>query len=73
MWCFCDYNVGMKGRPKKEKGTQRENTLRIRLTDDERKKLDDAAGAETLDTSTWARMILIRVATKTPREKIDAG
>jgi len=61
--------MGMKGRPKKPKGTQRTNMLRIRLNDDERAKLDAAASISALDTSTWARMILLDVATKKPHQK----
>ena len=49
-------------RPKKPKGDTRENFLRIRLTDAERKALDTAADARTLDTSTWARMELLQLA-----------
>jgi hypothetical protein len=58
---FCGYNVGMS-RPKNAKADQRENVLRIRLTDAERKKLDAAAEARTLDTSTWARAELLQLA-----------
>jgi hypothetical protein len=61
----------MKGRPKKPKGNQRTNTLRIRLLDQEREILDTTAAATSLDTSTWARMILLRVATKKPQQGID--
>lgn len=49
-------------RPPKPKGTTRENFLRIRLTEAERKALDAAAEARTLDTSTWARMELLQLA-----------
>lgn len=49
-------------RPKKPKGEQRQNILRIRLTDQERKQLDAAAAGKTLDTSTWARAELIELA-----------
>jgi hypothetical protein len=55
---FCGYTVGM-ARPKKPKGEQRKNVLRIRLTEDERKQLDAAASSKTLDTSTWARSELL--------------
>jgi len=49
-------------RPKKPKSENRENFLRIRLTDAERKVLDEAATARTLDTSTWARGELLQLA-----------
>jgi len=40
----------------------RENILRIRLKPAERKELDKTAQEHSLDTSTWARMELIRLA-----------
>ena len=49
-------------RPKKPKADNRGNVLRIRLTEAERKALDAAAEARTLDTSTWARAELIGIA-----------
>jgi uncharacterized protein (DUF1778 family) len=48
------------GRPKKEES--REKPLRIRLTAAEREILDAAANHRGLDTSTWARMILLDTA-----------
>lgn len=51
-----------KGRPKKPEKEVREKTLRIRLTDEERGALDDAAAHLHLDTSTWARMRLLQLA-----------
>ena len=53
-------------RPTKPKGEQRSNTLRIRLTGAERKALDAAANTNVLDTSTWARAVLLRLAKKKP-------
>lgn len=58
---FCGYIVVM-ARPKKTKADQRQNVLRIRLTDAERKRLDIAAETKTLDTSTWARAELLQLA-----------
>lgn len=49
-------------RPKKKQSDVRTDTLRIRLTDAERKALDAAAEAKTLDTSTWARAELLALA-----------
>jgi hypothetical protein len=51
-----------KGRPKKAKGDQRTDTLRIRLTDSERAELDAAAKGRGLETSTWSRMLLLESA-----------
>ena len=46
----------------KQEDENRENILRIRLTGSERKELDQTAKNNSLDTSTWARMELIRLA-----------
>jgi hypothetical protein len=46
----------------KQTTDNRENVLRIRLTEAERKALDAAAAQRTLDTSTWARMELLQLA-----------
>jgi hypothetical protein len=55
---LCGYYVGMK-RPRNLRSESRTNILRIRLTAAERKELDALAAAQTLDTSTWARMVLL--------------
>ena len=52
-------------RTRKPRGESRTNILRIRLTVAERKELDALAAAQTLDTSTWARMVLLL----TPKRK----
>jgi len=61
---FCSYTMGMAGRPKKKASERREDTLRIRLTAEEREKLDKASALKALDTSTWARMVLVERAKK---------
>jgi hypothetical protein len=50
--------------PKQSKkvADNRDNVLRIRLKAAERQELDQAAQERSLDTSTWARMELIRLA-----------
>ncbi len=47
---------------KKPPGTARKTILQVRLTEDERKILDDAAQAKALDTSAWVRMEAIALA-----------
>ena len=54
------------GRPKKPIGAARGNILRIRLTDEERKLIDAAAEAKSLDSSAWARSELLSLARKIP-------
>ncbi|MDB5320029.1 MAG: hypothetical protein JWN40_1660 [Phycisphaerales bacterium] len=49
----------MTGRPTKIDNERRDNVLRIRLTAGERREVDKAAKAKSLDTSAWARMILL--------------
>lgn len=48
-----------KGRPKKAVADRRTNMLRVRLTNEEREKLDKAAAGKSLDTSSWARSVLL--------------
>jgi hypothetical protein len=68
---FRGYDVSMRGRPKKPEGEVRENVLRIRLTDEERAALDEAARARHLDTSTWARaeLLALALALATPKKR----
>ena len=61
---FVDTIISMKGRPKKDASERRENFLRIRLTDSERAALDEAAQSKSLDTSAWARTLLLDLAKK---------
>ena len=49
-------------RPMKSEVERKKNTLRIRMTEDERRLLDAAAQMLELDTSTWARGVLLRAA-----------
>ena len=56
--------MGIMGRPQKPKAQQRTNILRIRLTSKERSALDSAAKSDFLETSTWARRVLLGVAIK---------
>jgi hypothetical protein len=53
-----------RGRPPKPDDERRTAELRIRLTDEERERLDDAAGGKT---STWARDLLLKAATRRSR------
>jgi hypothetical protein len=50
------------GRKPKPAGENRENILRIRLTEAERQAIDEAAKEVFLETSTWARMELMKLA-----------
>jgi hypothetical protein len=50
------------GRPAKPVEQVRSNTLRIRLTEAERQAIDGAAEGESLETSSWARAVLLREA-----------
>jgi hypothetical protein len=52
----------MAGRKKKPANERRGDTLRIRLTDEERTALNGAANVKGLETSTWARMELLALA-----------
>ena len=59
----------MAGRPRKPKGLARDNVLRVRLTEDERKELDEAAKSDSLETSTWARHELLSLAKKMRKQQ----
>jgi hypothetical protein len=52
----------MAGRPKKRPDEARANVLRVRLREDERRALDEAARTRSLETSTWARSELLALA-----------
>ena len=50
------------GRPPKPAGQVRALTLRIRLTEAEHQAIGLAAEGEALETSSWARAVLLREA-----------
>lgn len=52
------------GRPKKAKSAQRVNVLRVRLTASERRIVDKTAKEAHLQTSSWARSIILSEAEK---------
>jgi len=54
----------MLGRPPKPKAERRSNVLRILLTEADRRTLDKVAKTKGMDTSTWARMILLETAAR---------
>lgn len=58
----------MAGKPKTPERLKN-NTLRVRMTDGERKLLDEAALSKSLETSTWARSELIALAKRLLRRK----
>ena len=60
-------------RPKKPDGDVRENVLRIRLTDAERRAIDAAAQARKLDSSSWARSELLLLAERIAGRKLRAA
>jgi hypothetical protein len=54
----------MVGRHKKPPGEAKSYMLRIRMTQEERALLEEAAKAQSLETSTWARSALVTLARK---------
>jgi uncharacterized protein (DUF1778 family) len=50
------------GRDKKPKAEKKTFMLRIRMTEEERKLLEEAAKLKSLETSTWARSELVALA-----------
>lgn len=59
----------MAGRLKKPESQAKTYMLRIRMTEDERTLLEQAAKAKSLETSTWARSELVALAKKLLRKK----
>ena len=66
---FCCYTHGMKGRPKKLAGEAKIYMLRIRMTEEERALLDEAARIRSLQLSTWARSELLALARRVVSSK----
>lgn len=56
-----------RGRPKKPKSERRDRQLHILLTTAEQKVVEDAAKAESMGVSTWARSVILNAA------KVSAG
>jgi uncharacterized protein (DUF1778 family) len=54
----------MAGRHKKPESEAKSYMLRIRMTEAERKLLEEAAKSKSLETSTWARSELVALAKK---------
>lgn len=54
----------MAGRRKKPAGETKNYMLRIRMTEAERALLEEVAKVKSLETSTWARSELVRLARK---------
>lgn len=54
----------MAGRHKKPEPETKSYMLRIRMTEEERKLLEEAAKTRSLETSTWARSELVALAKK---------
>jgi hypothetical protein len=54
----------MAGRRKKTDSDAKSYMLRIRMTEEDRALLEDAAKAKSLETSTWARSELVTLAKK---------
>jgi hypothetical protein len=51
-----------RGRPKKPKRELRSKPLRILLNPNERESIDAAARGQSMETSTWARAVLLSAA-----------
>jgi uncharacterized protein (DUF1778 family) len=54
----------MVGRTKKPKNDAKTYMMRIRMTEEERALMDQAAKSKSLETSTWARSELVGLAKK---------
>lgn len=64
----------MAGRPKKAKADVKTYMLRVRMTEEERRVLDEAARLLSLDMSSWVRSEILTQARRVIRaSKSDAG
>jgi hypothetical protein len=61
----------MVGRHKKPESEAKSYMLRIRMTEQERAILEEAAKAKSLETSTWARSELVALARKVIKSRTD--
>jgi hypothetical protein len=52
----------MRGRKRKPQTENRTNSLKICLTDRERRVIDVVAHTQNLDTSTWCRQVFLEAA-----------
>jgi uncharacterized protein (DUF1778 family) len=59
----------MAGKPKDPEKVKN-NTLRVRLTEAERKLVDEAAQKKSLETSTWVRSEIVALARKLLSKKL---
>lgn len=59
---FCCYDACMAGRPKKPESETLGYMLRIRMSHEDRKLLEQAAKLKSLQLSTWARSELVALA-----------
>jgi hypothetical protein len=55
----CSYNDRMAGKPREDRASVKGKTLRVRVTEEERKRLDEFAKGAGKDTSAWARDVLL--------------
>jgi len=58
----------MAGRPKKPEAEVKTYMLRVRMTEEERLLLEQAATVKSLQLSSWARSELLALARKTVRK-----
>jgi uncharacterized protein (DUF1778 family) len=63
----------MAGRRKKPEDEAKTYMLRIRMTADDRRLLEEAAKSKSLETSTWARSELVALARKLLLKKAEKG
>lgn len=61
--------VAMRGRPKKPPGEARGKLFQIRVTEEERTLIEQAANVKSLDASAWARSELLSLARKVIAKK----
>jgi uncharacterized protein (DUF1778 family) len=56
-------------RPKKLKADLKDITIKIRVTSEQRRRLQEAADGEGLEVSGWIRLVALRQATRRKESK----
>lgn len=59
----------LMARPKKLKADLKDITIKIRVTSEQRRRLQEAADGEGLEVSGWIRLVALRQATRRKESK----
>jgi len=70
VWLFCSYDVDMPGTSKKAKPkSPKDGVVRMRISTDHKRALEQAAARDGLELSAWLRQLALRAAGVLPSAK----